>query len=132
MVRVLADEDFLPLLNLYIEMYKTIDNTLGNSVIAAILAGEMQQPHFRVYGVFLKDTLVGFIAGYDESPTSFFSTGLYCSSPIKVKELVDYVENDLKANRYISWSTEVRGHITNSIVPKLGAKIDNIRYKKEL
>jgi hypothetical protein len=131
MIRVLNDKDFLPLLSLYIEMYKVIDSSLSTSVVTIILCDELKQPDFIAYGVFHNDTLVGFLSGYTIKESEFFNSGLYCSFKTKVQGLFAFSENDLRKRGYTSWSTEARGHI-KSLAPKLGAKIEYIKYKKEL
>jgi len=129
MFRVLADEDFLDLLKLYIKMYKTINPILSNSRVSIILSEEMKQPRFLAYGVFQKDTLVGFITGFAIGEFEFFNSGLYCENKLKVKELILTMEKVLVGFGYTSWSTEAKGHI-KSLAPKFGATIDYIRYKK--
>lgn len=131
MFRVLTDEDFLDLLKLYIEMYKTIAPHYTNSYVSIILAEEMKQDRFIAYGVFQGDTLIGFITGYAIGETEFFNSGLYCESKIKVKEMVTSFEQWLISYGYTSWATEAKGHI-KSLAPKFGAIVENIRYKKEL
>jgi hypothetical protein len=131
MFKVIEDKDFLQLLSLYIKMYKVIDPSLSNSVVSIILAEEMKQPRFIAFGVFQEDTLIGLIAGFAVGETEFFSSGIYCESRIKVKELVSTFERWLIGYGYTSWSTEERKHI-KPFVHKLGAKVEYIRYKKEL
>lgn len=131
MFKVLSDQYFLELLNLYIKMYKTIAPHYSNSYVSMILSEEMKQDRFIAYGVFQGDTLIGFITGYSIGETEFFNSGIYCESKIKVKELVTSFEQWLISYGYTSWSTEAKGHI-KSLAPKFGAQIENIRYKKEL
>jgi hypothetical protein len=131
MFRVLNDKDFLDLLRLYIEMYKTIAPHYTNSYVSIILAEEMKQDRFIAYGVFQGDTLIGFITGYAIRETEFFNSGLYCESKIKVKNLIKSFELWLISRGYTSWSTEAKGHI-KSLAYKFGAIVENIRYKKEL
>jgi hypothetical protein len=131
MFRVLTDKDFLDLLKLYIKMYQTIAPHYTNSQVSIILAEEMKQPRFVAYGVFQEDTLVGFITGFALSETEFFNSGLYCEYRMKVKDLITSFEHWLIGRGYASWSTEEKGHI-KPFANKFGAKVDYIRYKKEL
>jgi len=131
MFKVIEDKDFLQLLSLYIKMYKVIDPSLSNSVVSIILAEEMKQPRFIAFGVFQEDTLIGFLSGYTEKPGTFFNSGLYCESKIKVRMLLEKSEQALKHIGYTSWTTEAKGHI-KSLAPKFGANIESIRYKKEI
>jgi len=131
MFKVLSDKDFMQLLNLYIEMYKTIDPALSNSVVSIILAEELKKPGFIAFGVFQQDTLIGFLSGYQEKPNVFFNSGLYCSCKLQVKKLLEESEKALKCLGYESWVTEARGHI-KSLAPKFGAYIELVRYRKEI
>ena len=131
MIRVITDEHFMELLSLYIKMYNYIDPSLRASQVSIILAEEMRQQGFIVFGLFTdEDKLIGFLSGYNQNGI-FFNSGLYSESRIKVKELITKAETHLSHLGYLKWATEAKGHI-KSLAPKFGAKIDYIRYIKEI
>jgi hypothetical protein len=91
----------------------------------------MKQPNFTAFGVFHEDTLIGFLTGYRLDHTTFFNSGLYCESKVKVKTLLEKSEQALKHMGYTSWETEELGHI-RPLAHKFGARVKYTRYKKEI
>ncbi len=132
MIRYINDGDFLYLLDLYKKMYNLINPNLSISSITIILSDEIRQANYKALGYFRNNKLLGIIAGHDLGSKSFIATAYYSESSIVAGKLFKFLEAELKKFQYISWSTEVHYNFSESIVPKLGAEIEYIRYKKEL
>lgn len=132
MVKLLQETDFMQLLSKYIEMYKYIKPGTPDSAVGHILIQEISRPGFLALGYFKGDKLIGFISGYTLKDKSYFISGVYCEVPIYLPKLVRSFETRLKLNNFHSWSTEMHFNHDKCLAPKLGAKIDYIRYKKEI
>ena len=134
MIRVINDDDYIQFMQQYIDMCLSIELYKNEkiSVLAAELAYQIQKPGFIAIGEFEGAKLLGFICGYNENKTTWFQSGLAHKVPFRVKKLIMTVEQILKDSGYTHWTTEYSKHDNRCLAPKLGAKVQTIKYIKEI
>ena len=134
MLRYIEDVDYLQLVELYVKMVKSIDIYKDKPIpaIVAELTSQITRDGFFALGDFNDDKLVGFICGYNESPTTWFQSGLFHYIPYRVTKLIKQAEERLKTFGYSHWTTEYGKQDNRCLAPKLGAKVQIIKYIKEI
>lgn len=132
MIKLVDDDNFLAFLNLYIHMHKEINPNAKESSIISRLSYEMKQEDFFIFGDFKDCVLVGFICGFKENSTTWFTSGMSHTMPIRLVKLIKSSEEFLAIRGYTHWTTEYSKKDDKCIAPKLGAIIETIKYKKEI
>ena len=134
MIRVINDDDYIQFMQQYIDMCLSIELYKNEkiSVLAAELAYQVQKPGFIAIGEFEGTELLGFICGYNENKTTWFQSGLAHKVHFRVKKLIMTVEQILKDSGYTHWTTEYSKQDNRCLAPKLGAKVQTIKYIKEI
>lgn len=134
MIRVINDDDYIQFMQQYIDMCLGIELYKNKriSVLAAELAYQIQKPGFLAIGEFEGNELLGFICGYKETNTTWFQSGLKHKVPYRVRNLIKVVEQILKDTGYTHWTTEYSKQDDRCLAPKLGAKVQTIKYIKEI
>ena len=134
MIRIITDDDYIQFIQQYVDMILSIDLYKNKkvSVIVAELNEQVKQPGFFAVGDFKDTTLLGFICGYTESNGVWFQSGLNHSIPYRVSKLIKVTEQMLKDAKYTHWTTEYSKHDNRCLALKLGAKVQTIKYIKEI
>jgi len=130
MIKLVDDKDFSELLELYFRMFKSIDDSVRKSQVFMHLASSMNNAGFMAHGYYHEGKMVGFTSGYIDGQVFRF-TGIYSERKTAVISLINHSENAVRELGLTKWVTVVNGN-GHSIVPKIGAEIDYIQYKKDL
>lgn len=134
MLRLIGEDDYLAFIALYTEMIKSIElhKDLPISLIVADIVEQVKQPDFMVVGDFKDSELVGFVSGYRENKNTWFQTGLFNRIPFRVTKMIKATEAILTQLGYTHWATEYSKQDDKCLAPKLGAKVQTIKYIKEI
>ena len=134
MLRYIEDSEYLQLAELYIKMVKSIEIYKDKPIPAIVveLTSQLPKAGFFAIGDFKDDKLVGFICGYNETNKIWFQSGLFHSIPHRVLKLIKMAEDRLAVLGYSHWTTEYGKQDNRCLAPKLGAKVQIIKYIKEI
>jgi hypothetical protein len=134
-IRIINNEDFLQLVNLTAEMYKSIDITINNVGSTATLVNDvLNKPNFCAIGLYEENALQGFVTGYEWSKNVFYFSGIYVTIKNNewTKKLIEFCFTFVKDKGYSAWQVDATNGNISSIMEKYGATAKYTRYYKEM
>ena len=134
-IRQVQNNEFLQLINLNYEMYKTIDSAINSVGATATLIHEiMSKRDFYAIGLYEDTDLVGFVTGYQENEKVFYFSGIYViiKNNEWTKKLIDFSFSFIKDKGYSAWQVDATNGNISSIMEKYGAIAKYTRYYKEI
>jgi len=134
-VKIIQNENFLDLISLNYEMYKSIDSSINSVGATSTLMHFLAQPDFIPFGLFDNNNkLVGFVTGYKFSKNMFHFSGIYViiKNNRNLKKLINFCFAYIKELGYSTWQVDATNGNISSIMEKYGATKQYTRYVKDL
>ena len=133
-IKFIDESDFIPLLKLYIKYQNLVNPGNPNTTLANGLLSELSYEGSQAIGLYKYNELRGFIIGKMKSDEIFHFTSIYVEPRyrIYVRKLLDYSEDYIKGLGYSAWVSESHTKEGINLLSKYGAKIEEIKYYKEL
>jgi len=134
-IRIIENEDFLDLINLNYEMYKSIDPAINSvGATASLMHLISTKEDFLAIGMFEDNKLIGFVTGYKFSNKTYHFSGIYViiKNNMNTKKLINFCFSLIKDKGYSAWQVDATNGNISSIMEKYGATIEYTRYCKEL
>lgn len=134
-LRVITDNDFKQLLDLYLAMGKSINaNFTDFQIIFTLLTSVSQNPSFAAFGLFDDDVLLGFSCGWGLSEEKFYFSGFYVTGKNNpnTRNLIEFSFAEIKARGFTNWELDATNENIASMMEKFGATVKSTKYGKEL
>lgn len=135
MIKAIPNSDLVQLIELNIDMYKSIEPEANEFGATNTLFFEANtKENFITIGLYDGAKLIGFVKGHKFSKKLFLFTGIYVKikNNKNTKKLIDYCFKLVKDMGYSAWAVDATNSNISSIMEKYGAKVQHTRYVKEI
>lgn len=132
-IKPIENEDFLQLVDLNAEMYKSIDANINEFQATNTLMHYINQGNFVAIGLYDETALAGFVTGSQLTEKTFYFSGIYViiKNNEWTKKLIEFSFAHIQKLGYTGWEVDATNDNISSIMEKYGAQVKYKRYHKE-